>query len=75
MAVASWETIWHRVTLAASGQLTAEECERMIGEKMTAAEQSTKAMLSGESAEQMLAPYHHHATQNARRLRGDGDAG
>ncbi len=69
LAVSSWETIWHRTTLFATGQLTMAECERMVSEKMNAAEQSTSAMLSGESPEAILAPYHGRAMANARRLR------
>jgi len=69
MAVASWETIWHRTTLFATGQLTPEECERMVAEKMHAAEQAATAMLSGHAPELVLAPYHSRVTANARRLR------
>jgi hypothetical protein len=70
LAVASWETIWHRTALMASGQCTTAEYGRMVSEKMGALQQAGMAMATGKQAEEVLRPFHRKATANAKRLRG-----
>ena len=69
LAVASWETMWHRSVLMLSGACTAAEYEQMVTEKMAAFQLAGSAMLSGRDAEAVLRPFHKRATANARRLR------
>ena len=69
LTAASFETMWHRTTLMMSGECTSNEYERMLTEKMRAVQLSTAAMVSGDSLEAMLHPFHKRATANARRLR------
>ena len=69
LAVASWETVWHRTTLMATGACTAAEYERMVGEKVHAIQVASVALLNGDHAEEVLRPFHLHATANAKRLR------
>ena len=70
LAMASWETIWHRTALMATGECTNAEYERMFGEKMKAMQQSSMALMSGHAAEEILKPFHGRARANAKRLRG-----
>jgi hypothetical protein len=69
LTAASFETVWHRTALMMSGQCSAREYERMLTEKMRAMQLATAAMVSGDSLEAVLHPYHKRATANARRLR------
>ncbi len=69
LAVASWETIWHRTALMASGTCSPAEYELMLQEKMNAVQLSGAALMSGAEAEDVLRPFHTGATENARRLR------
>lgn len=69
LAVASTETILHRTVTMATGDCTVAEYTRMVTEKMTASTLATGALLTGESIEAVLAPYHSRATANAKRLR------
>ncbi len=69
LAVASWETVWHRTALMATGACSPAEYERMVSEKMRAVHQSSLALMAGRQAEDVLRPFHKHATANARRLR------
>ena len=69
LAVASWETVWHRTALMATGACTSAEYERMLHEKMCAMQLSGAALMSGRQAEDVLRPFHKRATANARRLR------
>jgi len=69
LAVASWETVWHRTALMVSGTCTNEEYGRMVDEKMRAVHQSSVALMTGQQPEDVLRPFHKRATANARRLR------
>jgi len=69
LAIASWETVWHRTTLMASGECSLAEYERMVAEKMKAAYLSGLALAAGKDAQAVLRPYHRGATANAKRLR------
>ncbi len=70
LAVASWETIWHRTALMASGECTTAEYNRMVQEKTRAMQLAGIALLGGYPAEEVLRPFHKRATANAKRLRG-----
>jgi hypothetical protein len=69
LAMASWETVWHRTTLMATGECTPAEYERMVHEKMKALYQSGLALAAGKDAQDILRPFHRRATANAKRLR------
>ena len=69
LALASWETVWRRTALIATGACTQAEYERMLQEKMQAVQQSSMALLTGQDTEAVLQPFHRKATANARRLR------
>jgi len=69
LALASWETVWHRTALIATGGCTTAEYERMVGEKMKAMEQAGAALMAGKAAEDVLRPFHGRARANAKRLR------
>ncbi len=69
LAMASWETVWHRTALMASGECTLAEYERMLSEKMGAMTQASVALMSGREPEAVLRPFHRKATANAKRLR------
>ena len=69
LAIASWETVWHRTTLMMSGACTPAEYQRMVTEKMSAMHSAGAAMMTGGDAEAVLRPFHKRATANARRLR------
>ncbi len=70
LAIASWETVWHRTALMATGACTPAEYERMFAEKMKAIYLSGLALAEGKDAEAVLRPFHKRATANAKRLRG-----
>ena len=69
LAMASWETIWHRTALMATGACSAAEYSRMVDEKMRAVQQSGCAFMAGKDTEAVLRPFHRHAVANAKRLR------
>ena len=69
LAIASWETVWHRTALMASGECSIAEYERMVSEKMRAMHQAGVALATGKQAEDVLRPFHRGATANAKRLR------
>ncbi len=69
LAMASWETVWHRTALMASGACTHAEYERMVHEKMRAMQLAGMALMTGQSTEAVLRPFHKRATANAKRLR------
>jgi hypothetical protein len=69
LTTASFETIWHRSALMLSGECTLVEYERMVSEKMHATRLAAAALISGDSAEAVLRPFHKRATANAKRLR------
>ena len=69
LALASWETVWHRAALMATGECTQAEYQRMLGEKMNAVQQAGAAFMAGKAAEDVLRPFHGRARANAKRLR------
>ena len=69
LAFASWETMWHRTALMATGACTPAEYERMVHEKLLAVQQSSMALLTGQDAQAVLQPFHRKAQANAKRLR------
>jgi hypothetical protein len=69
LAMASWETIWHRTALMVTGACTQDEYGRMMHEKMRAVQQSSLALMQGHDTEAVLRPFHRRATANAKRLR------
>lgn len=69
LAMASWETIYHRSMLMARGTCSAAEYQRMVNEKVTAMQISTLALMTGESPAAVMAPYLSRARANAKRLR------
>ena len=70
LAVASAETIGHRLSLMASGRCTPAEYSRMVSEKMVAAQRTALASLRpGTTMAGLLAPWHQAARRNAARLR------
>jgi hypothetical protein len=69
LAVASWETIWHRTVLMTTGECSASEYQSMLSEKMRAMQQAGCALAGGGDAEAVLRPFHKRATANAKRLR------
>jgi hypothetical protein len=73
LTVSSWETIFHRTALMASGTCSPREYRRMVEEKMRAAQHSGLTLMTGATDPDLLArlmrPWHIGATRNARRLR------
>jgi hypothetical protein len=69
LAMASWETIWHRTALMANGTCTLAEYESMLSEKMGAMTQASAALFAGKEPADVLRPFHNKATANAKRLR------
>jgi hypothetical protein len=69
LAVASWETVWHRTALMMTGACSPAEYQRMMSEKMRALQLSGEALMAGADAAAVLQPFHKRATANARRLR------
>lgn len=69
LAVASAETIARRTALMATGRCTPAEYARMVAEKMVAARRSRRAAVRRAGVAALLAPWHHAARRNARRLR------
>ncbi len=67
--MASWETVWHRTALMATGACTQAEYEQMVQEKMHAVQQSSLALMTGQDTRAVLLPFHGTARANARRLR------
>lgn len=69
LTTASWETIFHRAVLMASGTCSAAEYRRMIAEKMDACHSASVAMMRGQGGAAAITPYLNAATANAKRLR------
>ncbi len=69
LAIASWETVWHRTALMASGECSVAEYQRMVAEKVRAATLSGAALAAGHQMEDVIRPFHKRAVANARRLR------
>lgn len=70
LAWASWETMARRAWMMADGTCSIDEYQRMVQEKMRAAQRSAFAlMLPGVTLASAMAPWHRPAIANARRLR------
>jgi hypothetical protein len=69
LALASWETIYHRSLMMAQGTCSAAEYQRMVVEKAAAVQASTLALMTGRGNAAVLAPYLVRSRANARRLR------
>ncbi len=65
----SWETMVRRTSMMMQGVCTAAEYQRMLLEKVHAAQLSGKAILRGRDSKTVLAPWHRAVRANARRLR------
>lgn len=72
LALASWETILHRSAMMIAGTCTDAEYQRMLFEKLRAAQHSALAMMAtgiSRDFDALLGPWHRAATANAKRLR------
>lgn len=69
LAMASWETIFHRTLMMAQGSCSPSEYHRMTAEKTAALQASAAAVLAGRGQTAALAPFVSRARANARRLR------
>ena len=70
LAMAASETIFHRTWLMATGQCSPAEYQRMLAEKVKAAELTGRLVMSPRAdSSALLAPWHRAARRNARRLR------
>ena len=69
LAVASWETVWHRTALMATGACSQAEYQSMVNEKMQAMTQASVALMTGRDAADVLNPFLNKARANAKRLR------
>lgn len=70
LGMASWETITRRSLLMLEGSCTPAEYQKMVVEKMLAAQQSTlRAWSPTATSASLLAPWHKAARSNSRRLR------
>jgi hypothetical protein len=72
LTFASWETMMHRSWMMAAGTCSPAEYQRMVLEKMQAAQRSAMVLMqpwTAAGAAAMLAPWHRRARANARRLR------
>jgi hypothetical protein len=70
LTLASWQTIALRVGMMAAGTCSPAEYQRMLAEKLRAAQKSAMAMLLPARGRDraVLAPWHHAAAANAKRL-------
>lgn len=69
LAMASWETIFHRTMMMAQGTCSVAEYQRMMMEKAAAIHSSTIALMTGGTQTAVLAPFVTRARANAKRLR------
>ncbi len=72
LAMSSWEVIARRSLLMAQGRCSPAEYQRMVAEKVAAAQASAAAMMASggrASFATLMAPWHRKATANAKRLR------
>ncbi|HLS69844.1 MAG TPA: hypothetical protein VK035_10915 [Kiloniellales bacterium] len=70
LGLASWETIARRNLLMLDGSCSPAEYQRMVFEKMLAAQQTALLSLSpAATVGSLLAPWHRAARGNSRRLR------
>ena len=69
LALASWETIFHRTWLMAMGTCSLVEYEAMLSEKVAASMEAAVAFIGGQGTRAIFAPYLDRAEANAVRLR------
>jgi hypothetical protein len=69
LTIFSWETMAHRTSMMMLGLCTTAEYQRMVLEKVRAAQLSGTAILFGRGSSAVLAPWHRTVRANARRLR------
>jgi hypothetical protein len=69
LTMSSWETIWRRSAMITNGSCTWAEYQRMVIEKVGAAQGSALAMMHNASVAATLSPWHRQAKANAKRLR------
>ncbi len=69
LAMASWETIFHRTMMMAQGACSQDEFMLMANEKSEAMQSSAMALMTGQGHEAMLEPFVTRAHANAKRLR------
>ena len=69
LMLSSWETIAWRTLMIVQGSCSPAEYQRMMLEKMEAAQHSGFALSSQGDMVAALVPWHRSATANARRLR------
>lgn len=69
LAIASWETVFHRTWLMAMGTCSLLEYEAMLSEKLGASMEAAVAFIGGQGTCAILAPYLDRAEANAIRLR------
>jgi hypothetical protein len=69
LALASWETIFHRSLMMAQGACSVAEYRRMVLEKTAATQASALAVMTGQGHHAVVSPYLSRARANARRLR------
>lgn len=72
LTMASWETIIRRSMMMAQGTCSAAEYQRMVAEKVIAAQKSMLAAATGRGHAEMLAPYVTRTRANVKRLRRQG---
>lgn len=69
LAATSWETILRRTAMMTRGSCSPAEYQRMIAEKVTAAQRSAAALARGRGASAAVAPFLKRTRANVRRLR------
>jgi hypothetical protein len=69
LMLSSWETIAWRSLMIAQGSCSPAEYQRMVVEKMQAAQHSGLALSSQGDMIAALRPWHRRAKANAKRLR------
>ena len=70
LAYASWGTLFQRGLMMAQGTCSVAEYQRMVAEKLAAAQIAAAALLAGKGPEAALRPYLSRARANHRRLAG-----
>jgi hypothetical protein len=69
LTVFSWETMTRRAAMMVQGTCSAAEYQRMLLEKMRAAQLSAAAVALDRGLLAILQPWHRQTRANARRLR------
>jgi len=69
LAMASWETMFHRTVMMVQGTCSPAEYQRMTTEKVAAMQQSMLALATGRGQAAALVPFVTRTRANVRRLR------